>query len=510
MKKIIVRDYKKIIIPILLVLINAGLIFSMKDSIGSRVLFILPLLVIQLVVSFLALFFWEKKGWKFHQLFLLVAIVTGLAYTFIMPLGSVPDERNHFRRAYEISGLHFTSEIDPATGIGGRILPSSIDAAFGSPDEEAKGYPYSDFVENFSPSVQDDTREWQNFGNTSLYSPFVYIPQAIGIDIGRILHLPMFAIVYLARIFNLIFWIILGYYIIRFIPFGKGIAFLLLFMPTSMQAAASCQADAVANVTAVALFTYVLYKIKTPRAISKKDYVLSSALAILVSMSKIVYLPLCFLLYLLPAKMFKSKKHKFVSISLVIAAAVLLNFIWLLISSRYLSAEFQAGVNTSEQVGFIISHPLGFLQAIFRTIIGNGNFYFFTFFGSSLSWLNINLAEPYILAFAFYAFYTYLRESQKNFSLDNQQKFYIFLSVSVCVLLIFASLYIQWTSVAAPVVAGIQGRYFIPVALPLMFLLPTLSKDNKDKSNSFEPQIISVSLALTVYALAAYMCHFLA
>ena len=33
------------------------------------------------------------------------------------------------------------------------------------------------------------------------------------------------------------------------------------------------------------------------------------------------------------------------------------------------------------------------------------------------------------------------------------------------VLLIFTSLYIQWTAVGAPVIDGVQGRYFLPILL---------------------------------------------
>ncbi len=44
-----------------------------------------------------------------------------------------------------------------------------------------------------------------------------------------------------------------------------------------------------------------------------------------------------------------------------------------------------------------------------------------------------------------------------------------------CVIAVGLAAYLFWTPVGFGVVAGLQGRYFIPIAAPIMMLIPTLS-----------------------------------
>ena len=49
--------------------------------------------------------------------------------------------------------------------------------------------------------------------------------------------------------------------------------------------------------------------------------------------------------------------------------------------------------------------------------------------------------------------------------------------LGACILLIFTSLYVQWTPVKSNVIDGIQGRYFIP----LLLLIPMIATKISDK-----------------------------
>ena len=48
------------------------------------------------------------------------------------------------------------------------------------------------------------------------------------------------------------------------------------------------------------------------------------------------------------------------------------------------------------------------------------------------------------------------------------------------ILLIFSALYAQWTPVGNDVVKGVQGRYFIPLLLPLACFIPQTAPNRGD------------------------------
>ena len=501
--KFIKDNYKYLLFCLVFLAINSFFILKFRNGIGGwKVLIIAIFLMVQIALCALCFYLKKSKGWQHHQLFLLFSIVIGLIYVFAMPPGTAPDEPNHFRRAYEVSEGKFISSRQDAAGEGGNVLPNAINELFKAGPIDVK---YRDFPSAVSESNQDSGESFQNFGNTALYSPIVYAPQAVGILIGRILHLPMIAIFYLARIFNLAFWILLGYYAVKKIPLAKNVLLLILFLPISMQAAASCQADAITNASAIALFAFTLHKIKTPKMLTAKEYILVAALAFLVSMSKIVYLPLCFLLLLLPKKCFKTKKEKLLKVGGLLFAIVVVNLLWLAISAGFL-VEFREGVNSAEQVKFILANPLRYLMIVGSSIVEHGIFYFFTFFGSILAHFNIGLAEPYILFLAFFIFYTYMQESQKDFVLTAKQKVFIGIISLACFGLIFTSIYVQWTAVGSSLIEGIQGRYFIPLALPILFLLNPSSSHNK---KDFDLYVFAVIAAINIYAIVSIIAHYM-
>ena len=54
---------------------------------------------------------------------------------------------------------------------------------------------------------------------------------------------------------------------------------------------------------------------------------------------------------------------------------------------------------------------------------------------------------------------------------SNRQKiFAILISLSV-IILVFTGLYIGWTEVGAKIIVGVQGRYFIPIAILLILTM---------------------------------------
>ena len=133
----------------------------------------------------------EKKNIKEEKMFLIFAVILGIAYSLIMPIWSVPDEPHHFYRSYEISTGKFISIRNKNEA--GNYLPDNIDKVMPT---DVQNITYKEIKDNMNVRFSRN-KKFYNFANTSLYSFVCYIPQSIGTFIGRIFNLPIIITAYI-------------------------------------------------------------------------------------------------------------------------------------------------------------------------------------------------------------------------------------------------------------------------------------------------------------------------
>ena len=147
----------------------------------------------------------------------------------------------------------------------------------------------------------------------------------------------------------------------------------------------------------------------------------------------------------------------------------MINLIWLAISSRYLST-FREG-DSKIQVLLALQNPILYIQNVLYTFNLNGSNYLLSLFGADLGWgelIKLYSIVPY--AFLGIYLFTAITDNELKDKFKRYQIVWISLVVLAIVGLIFTSLYVQWTTVGQTSIAGIQGRYFLPI-LPLVMLL---------------------------------------
>lgn len=484
MKKIALygkEHLKEIILIIGMIAINYFALRSLQQSSGTNTShsysFMITLVTIILqIILYTIILVAHKKKWKVENIFLFLAVTFGLLYMVFIPVGRVPDEQNHFLRAYEISKGHLVSD-KSADGVGGRTLTNDVSEIFKANKEYIN---YEDVMKHLS--VKKSTEEsFMAFPNMSLYSFVCYIPQTTGILIGRILHLPTLWIAYLGRLFNLATWIAIMYFTIKHIPFKKLVVLSFAFLPMSLQEACSLSADALTNAIAFALIGFVFYMKYTKKEVmNKKEFITMCLLAIIMSMCKIVYLPICLVLFLIPKERFHSNKDKYKKIILLAVAVIVLNLVWLAISSSYL-IEFRTGVDPANQVKYILSNPIDYIQILFNTLYDRITLYVFNIVGFSLCYFDVNLSYLYIYLYLILG--TYLMIMDADDRIDAKDKGMMLFVIISCILLMFTSLYVQWTAVGETIIDGVQGRYFIPLLIPLAVLCNNKIKTKLSMSN---------------------------
>lgn len=492
-------NYKSIILIMILVIVNAFTAFKMsRANISEFVQKYSTLLIIVFTLIEILLFLITnsmlKRQKPIEKIFLALIIPIGLFYMILIPIGRIPDEENHAKRAYEISEGHIISSRN-SDNVGGQVLNKKL-------AEINKYIDYKSYKEAFKPDKKIE-KKFLTFPNTSLYSFINYVPQSLGILMGKLLHLPLIFQLYLARIANFIVWILLMYLALKLIPYKKICVFSFLFIPIMLQEAVSLSADALTNGISFFLISYALYLKEKKDNINKKDTIIMALSTIVLAMCKIVYLPLCLIVFIIPYNKFYTKKKKYIKIGLLASIVVLLSLIWLKISSSYLVEYYNPGVDSPMQVSYILHNPISYIVYCFNTLYELFDLWVYQLLGGSLCWLDVQLSCFYIYIMIFLFIYILLFDGSKKIS--GKDKFLSGIIIFGTIMLIFTSLYVQWTPVANRIIEGIQGRYYIPLLLPLA-LVSNFSKTSGEKNLNLKI-ITYLLIFFNIYALMAIFFH---
>ena len=442
----------------------------------------------------------RKKNVAICKQFLFVGVIFGVLFILLLPPGQAPDDINHFRRAYGITdGIIVASEKVGETEAVGSNLP--VEAG------EFEDYPSSGAYERVGEALsQGDSGEKaeQAYTNTALYNFLCYLPQAFAASIGRILGMSTMGIAYLMKIFNFVVWILLTYFAIKLIPKFKKVVLFIALLPITLQEATSMAPDALTIGLGLFLVSYVLYLAygHKEKAMSRGELAVLYVLAILIGFCKIVYFPLVLLYLVIPDRMFGGKKRKWLHLGIIFGVSLVLNLLWLMVSSGML-IEFNPGVNSKEQLMMIIKNPLRYLVVMFNTVNAHSEFWLSNMLGMLLGAFSFNL--PNILFYMSFAVLVILfAQRDERIEMQKYDRAVFILVFLLILALIFTSLYIQWTAVGAALVDGIQGRYFLPILLLIPIMM---SRKNNKKTVTLisERGIVYYSVMVDIVALVAIL-----
>lgn len=444
------------------------------------------------------LYYMRKKGVPLERLFLLVAIVLGMLFIIALPPGEGPDEGGHFMRAYGIQEGYFVAERIGESEAVGSPIPVEADFMLGQSGWRDEGVKvYDGVLEELARRPSGETK-MQSYNTLAVYNFVCYLPQALGILIGRVLGFSVLGMAYLAKIFNFAIWVLLSYYAIKLMPKFKSVFLFIALLPITLQEATSLAPDALTiglGMFVVAYITHLIYSRRMPITIREK--ILLGCIAVVISLCKIVYLPLVFLYAILPFERFGTKKKKWIFVIGIIVLAIVLNLIWLAVSFGYIT-ETTPGVNAGAQMIGIIKHPFSYIGVMVHTIDVYSFRWINEFLGMSLGAVGFILPTFYfVTSFIICVMVFSQRDENLKVKLIERVVFVgVFLAVSI---LICVSLYVQWTAYDNPIIEGIQGRYFLPIVglVPLMICRAGGKRGEKLVSNDV---ILKYSLFVNVMA----------
>lgn len=287
---------------------------------------------------------------------------------------------------------------------------------------------------------------------------------------------------YGARIINMIIAIFLLYAAIKIMPFGKLGMLISMCFPIAIEGFTSMSPDAITISVAYLFTAYVLNIVfNKEKMVRKVDVFVLAVLSILISLCKIVYLPLVGLLLLIPREKFKTRKQQVLTVGIIMAVSIIANLVWLGVSSMYLSM-YKDG-NSGDQLSTLLHNPIEYLQRLFTTISVFGGDYLYSLLGSELGWNEFAyMYTLFPLLFGLLFIYANTSDESVKVRFTKYQNIIIGLIILAVVGLIFTSLYIQWNEPQNTTIIGVQGRYFIPLIPIATFFIFSKLKFTRDQT----------------------------
>lgn len=476
---------------------NANIIYRIQND-GYGIIFYIIAITISLIVFILSFKIFEEKQIKTEKVFLYIVPIFAILMTLAMPVGTGHDEAVHLYRTYEISeGVLNTNLVE---GKSLAYIPKEITKVI------RYNY-YSDSFRTFENNINYDNRTNINIPTDAVYSPIQFIPNVLGMLVGKLITKNVLIIAYTTRIMNIIICSIFMYFSIKKVPFGKNLFLIFSILPSTIEGISTISPDGF-TISICMFFIAAILQIAydESKKVDIKNKLILLFLCIIISQCKIVYLPLVGLLLIIPKEKFKSQKDRIITILCIFIFSISASLLWLYIANPHLKAYTQE--LSSSKINMIISEPLDYIQKVLYTISQNGNRYIISAFGGELEWgetIRSNII-PYIL-FIMSIICSISDKNIKN-KFTNYQKTIMMLIILAISILIFTSLFIQWADKTRLDINGVQGRYFIPI-LPCIFMLISQFKINIQNENDVRRIIGILGIVIQLYIVMSIVIYHL-
>ncbi len=498
----------------------------------NRKIFVGVIFLITITVT-IAIIMLVKKYRKVEFYFSLYAILFGILYSILLPPFSAPDEDRHYLVAYRVSNAIMMQKINDSAGY---IYMRQCDV------EERVTHMDNHYVIENLFKLFDFENEYPKdmISSKIVYNVNVpvtlYIPQALGITIGRLLQVNNVQLIYCGRLMNLLFFIGITAKAIRDIPYGKWIIFAICQIPIVMELVTSYSYDTIILAMTFLIVAYILKLMEQKQMVSKKQMLFLAVICIIYAPLKPVYLPVMALIFMIPNKQVSDSLCKSILYkSGVFFVALLMTvgvYKYSIFNTMSVSNEMLHKNNTSVQgsdwkidpdkdyyiddqahythpnLNYMIENPFDIIESYAGALINLGDEFLLSMFGKYLSWYNVVL--PTFISI-FVMAYIYLSFTYEDYNAISSMNFIrrcwvVFMIFGTCfaVLLTF---YLKVTDPSRKTLLGVQGRYFIPTTVTTIFLLQGKHKKDytADCSLVMLASVLNVMVIMEICSIVWYM-----
>ena len=483
-------NYKRLILPLIVILSEVFLYFQMMDlqpKLTAKYQWMFLAVCICANIACLVILWLLKKfdKMKIQTVFLTIAGIYGGLYMVFVPALLGTDELPHFLRPYQIS---VGDVIVKHPEKNETMIPKNIGEFVG---EDKMADRYTDKYLLHESSYDDTVNLWNGDVTSIDYSPIPYLPQVIGFWIARLFHLSPLFTMYMVRFCNFMTWLGLGYLAFKILPVKKIFALILYTSPAVLSLVSTCSGDAFSLGLFFVFIAYILQFIYNKREVKKKDIVLLTLISLGFSTYKVFYVPYVLFLFLIPKSCFKdSLKRKVGTILPIIFGAFLLDFLWFMASAV---SQVSSGL-VSEQIEYILMNPLKYVFTFINTYVTALEYFIPNITaGTEMCYGLVRINQILIYGYCAFFFASYFFDNKKS-KVTKSGKWLVILVCLAIFGLVSTTLYLGWTSsklgVGSSSIIGIQSRYFWPLLIPLVCILPNCKKKLKNEKKFVQYAVV--------------------
>ena len=389
-------------------------------------------------------------------LYLIYAFPMIVFLSIAMPPFQVPDEYNHAMRADQVSRGSLVS-------IGGGGTVDGSLRAFG---QLYAGIPFHYEHKHTAEMARAAAAVDRNlpdhnevFPNTAQYGPALYLPQAVGIWIGKLAGLNPAWTNLCARLVNGLTAMAIGFLAICWCRRGQAMLFTTLLFPVTLAQFSSVSQDALIislSLLAIALASRVIDEGRPSRPF---EFALFVSIVVVTTLARASQIALALL-----GLAFISRREPFWRSKAVIAAAGAICVAAWIVYLPDLIGRLPPELSVSVQFHAMISNPLLLPTLVVRTLC-ELNFWLFGHMVGTLGWGDAPSPEWYIWTAAAVVFCAWLAPGNRP-----PWAFPALLGLATFVAVLMAlgaALYMSWTPIGKTTIDGYQGRYILAI-LPLL------------------------------------------
>lgn len=433
---------------------------------------------------------WLKPEVVFLSLFLILSTAAAL----LTPMGAGPDEPSHIARAeqvahgvlvtprIEVSKLdkHLSGVADTSQSVYGGFQDYGLihTAVQNMRSYQALKDTYS-FPIWTSPRLVTHDRVGERtvgfaFSNSAINSPLVYLPQVILFRVAGLFTESAWWLIFAMRMGGVLALALSLFLCIRAIPIGKWFMAVFGLLPSTVLINTAVTADTVTLICCLALITALLVAwMYDDEPISKLTWFILALSSLCMGMVKLSYLPLIFLLLLLPILRSELRtRQAYIGIGSIILISLIIFLIWYFqIHAVNTGVLYSADIKPGLQKEFILEHP-GFFAKNLITLFLSLDFFQVSNFGVlSMRSTSVECGWFYLLLIIISLAIPDSRE--RDLAKVERGNWWVVSTFVLLYLAIFVlistALYLQFTPPGAPFISGVQSRYFSPI-LPLLLL----------------------------------------
>jgi uncharacterized membrane protein len=431
--------------------------------------------------------------------FLGAGLFGGLVLVFLTPPFQVPDEPAHFFRAYSVSEGTFFVRI--VNRIPGERLPASLHRLVEVLIDEVPFHPENkirpgSWRKARAIELEPGQRKYLQFRSAAQYSAFPYLPQAAGVAVGRWFGASPLTLLFLARLANLFAAVALIHLAVRQLPAYRWLAALLALTPMAMFLRSSVSADALTTASAFLLTATVAKLAFGPVSPDRaRDFAIVAASSVAVSLTKPVYFPLVVAAAAVPANRLPVGRRRLLLLAVIAISITAVTAALLIVAPSVGSISYSAELRIEE----VLRRPFHLIALVVTDLIDHAPRYGAEFIGR-LGWLDTQLPTPFLLTYAACLLAFVVLDRDPSIVIAPWQRAIWAFTVASSLMAIGAAMYLFLGRIA-----GIQGRYFHPMALAVVWIFH-LSRWPRSHHNRWNPVIASILVGVSFVVTWVTIC----